>query len=201
MRSSSTFVPGPTDTRTLGVMLDSLTLSPAGIVIPPRLALARVAVASATVGVAAALLGVTPAATVATAHSPQPRISRRCVAHGFGPYTDYADVVVRTVAWTAVATIALAAIARWKRRDAFRNTAKFALSFTAAAFVLELLALFHPNMPIGDALFQAHRFQEVLAGHYYFTSLHPATIAFRTRQVSTSSPFPSLASSGAGSPT
>ena len=177
MRSSSTFVPGPTDTRTLGVMLDSLTLSPAGIVIPPRLALARIAVASATVGVAVALLGVTPAATVATAILLSFGLAA-LVAHGFGPYTDYAHAVVRTVAWTAVVTIALAAIARWKRREAFRNTAKFAIAFTAAAFVLELLALLHPNMPIGDALFQAHRFQEVLAGHYYFTSIAPGNYRF-----------------------
>ena len=177
MRSSSTFVPGPTDKRTLGVMLDSLTLSPAGIVIPPRLALARVAVASATVGGAAALLGVTPAATVATAILLSFGLAA-LVAHGFGPYTDFADVVVRTVAWTAVATIALAGIARWKRGEAFRNTARFALAFTAAAFVFELLALLHPNMPIGDALFQAHRFQEVLAGHYYFTSIAPGNYRF-----------------------
>ena len=33
-------------------------------------------------------------------------------------------------------------------------------------------------MPIGDALFQAHRFQEVLAGRYYFTSIAPGNYQF-----------------------
>jgi hypothetical protein len=133
--------------------------------------------AAATVGVAAALLAVTPAATVATAILVSLALAA-LVAHGFGPYTDYADAVARTVAWTAVATIALASFARWKRGEAFRNTAKFAIAFTAAAFLLELLALLHPDMPIGDALFHAHRFQDVLAGQYYFTSIAPGNYRF-----------------------
>ncbi len=60
----------------------------------------------------------------------------------------------------------------------FRNTAKFAIVFTAAAFLLELLVLLHPDMPIGDALFHAHRFQDVLAGRYYFTSVAPGNYQF-----------------------
>ena len=50
--------------------------------------------------------------------------------------------------------------------------------FTAAAFLLELLVLLHPDMPIGDALFHAHRFQDVLAGRYYFTSVAPGNYQF-----------------------
>jgi len=38
--------------------------------------------------------------------------------------------------------------------------------------------LLHPNMPIGDAMFHAHRFQNVLAGHFYFTSIAPGGYAF-----------------------
>ena len=38
--------------------------------------------------------------------------------------------------------------------------------------------LLHPNMPIGDALFHAHRFQEVLAGKLYFTSIAPGNYRF-----------------------
>ena len=64
------------------------------------------------------------------------------------------------------------------RGEPFRNTAKFAIAFTAAAFLLELLALLHPNMPIGDTLFHAHRFQDVLGGRYYFTSIAPGNYQF-----------------------
>ena len=38
--------------------------------------------------------------------------------------------------------------------------------------------LLHPDMPIGDALFHAHRFQEVLAGTLYFTSIAPGNYQF-----------------------
>ena len=64
------------------------------------------------------------------------------------------------------------------RGEPFRNTAKFAIAFTAAAFLLELLVLLHPDMPIGDALFHAHRFQDVLGGRYYFTSIAPGNYQF-----------------------
>ena len=67
MRASSTFVPGPSDPRALGVMLDSLSLAPDGIVLPPRPALTGVALASAALGAAVALLGVTPGTAVGAA--------------------------------------------------------------------------------------------------------------------------------------
>ena len=54
MRASSTFVPGPSDPRALGVMLDSLTLTPSAVVLPPRRALGGVALASAALGAAVA---------------------------------------------------------------------------------------------------------------------------------------------------
>ena len=69
-----------------------------------------------------------------------------------------------------------AAVVRLAARPPLRNTARFALAFSAAALLLKLLVLLHPDMPIGDALFQAHRFQEVLAGHLYFTSIAPGQL-------------------------
>ena len=73
MRASSTFVPGPSDPRALGVMLDSLTLTPTGIVLPPRAALSGVALAAAVLGAAVSLIGITPASTVGTAVYSAPR--------------------------------------------------------------------------------------------------------------------------------
>jgi hypothetical protein len=65
-----------------------------------------------------------------------------------------------------------------RRSQPLRNTAKFAAAFSAGACVLKLLVLMHPDMPIGDALFHAHRFQGVLAGNLYFTSTAPGGYAF-----------------------
>jgi hypothetical protein len=64
------------------------------------------------------------------------------------------------------------------RGQPLRNTARFAVAFAAGTLFLKLLVQFHPDMPIGDALFQAHRFQEVLRGNYYFTSIAPGNYLF-----------------------
>ena len=177
MRSSSTFVPGAGDPRALGVMLDSLTLTADGIALPPRAALTGVALASAVLGAAIALLGVMPASAVGTAILLSAALAA-LVARGFGPYTDYADAVARATIWTSVVTAILSSGLRRLRGEPFRNTAKFVITFAAAAFLLKLLVLLHPNMPTGDALFQAHRFQEVMAGRYYFTSVAPGNYQF-----------------------
>jgi hypothetical protein len=136
-----------------------------------------VALASAALGAAVALLGVTPASAVGSALLLSAALAA-LVARGFGPYTDYADVVARTTIWTSALTALLAGSRHRLRGEPFRNTAKFAIALTAAAFLLELLVLLHPNMPIGDALFQAHRFQDVLGGRYYFTSIAPGNYQF-----------------------
>ncbi|MCA1648739.1 MAG: hypothetical protein LC753_00220, partial [Acidobacteria bacterium] len=67
MRISSTFVPGPRDTRALGVMLDRVTLTPSGVVLPPRAALSGAAAAGAALGAANAALGMTAGSAVGAA--------------------------------------------------------------------------------------------------------------------------------------
>jgi hypothetical protein len=175
--ASSTFVPGPSDPRKLGVMLDSFVLSPQAITLPPRSAVAGVAMASAALGGAIALVGVTVGSAVGSAIVLGAAIAG-LVAHGFGPYTDFASVAARAAVWIGVLTVALVRAAGAFRGQPFRNTAKFAIVFSASAMLLELLVLLHPNMPIGDALFHAHRFQDVLAGRLYFTSIAPGNYQF-----------------------
>jgi hypothetical protein len=177
MRASSTFVPGPGDRRTLGFMIDRIAIEPAGIVLPPRVAFEGVAVAAAAMGVAIALLGVTAGSAIGGAILVGAAVGA-IVAHGSGPYTDYPGVAARAAIWTAVAVVTLASAAAAIRGGAFRNTTRFAIAFSAAAFLAKLLILLHPDMPIGDALFQAHRFQDVLAGRWYFTSLAPGNYRF-----------------------
>jgi hypothetical protein len=177
VRASNTFVPGPGDRRTLGFMVDRIAVEPAGIVLPPRAAFQGAAVAAAAMGVAIALLGVTAGSAIGGAILLGAAIGA-IVAHGSGPYTDYPGVAARAAIWTALAVVTLTAAAAAIRGSAFRNTARFAIAFSAAAFLAKLLILLHPDMPIGDALFQAHRFQEVVAGRWYFTSLAPGNYRF-----------------------
>ncbi len=177
MRASSTFVPGPSDPRVLGVMLDRISLAPSGVVLPPRAAFRGVALASAAAGAVLALLGVTAGSAVGGVLLLSAALAG-LIARGFAPYTGFPEVAVRATLWIGFLTTILVAIVRRLRHEPFRNTARFAIAFSAAALLLELLALLHPNMPIGDALFHAHRFQEVLAGRWYFTSIAPGEYQF-----------------------
>lgn len=177
LRSSSTFVPGPADRRSLGVMIDRLTVSPAGIVLPPGPALAGVARGSAAVSAAIALLGVTAGTAVGAAVLSSSGLAA-LVAWGFGPYTDFAHLAARVSSWVGLLAVLAVAAVRVRHGAPLRNTARFAVAFSIVALVLQLLTVLHPNMPIGDALFHAHRFQEVLAGRWFFTSIAPGNYQF-----------------------
>lgn len=175
LRSSTTFVPGAGDPRALGVMLDRLALRPDGIVMAPRPALVSTAAASAAMGAGIALLGVTAGSAIGGAVLLSAAASA-IVARGFGPFTDYPATVSTLGVWIAIVLAAGAVAAQYRRP--LRNTARFAAAFSAAALFLKLLVLLHPNMPVGDAMFHAHRFQGVLAGNWYFTSIAPGGYSF-----------------------
>lgn len=177
MRTSSTFVPGRGDPRSLGVMVDAIDLTPDDIVLPPPDHLGMAMLSGAALGAALAFLGITAGAAIGAAvllTAGQGAV----LAYGFAPYTNYAQTASR-LALLAAAILILAPwfIVRW-RQAPLRNTARFAIAFSAGACFLQLLVLLHPNMPIGDALFQAHRFQDVLRGNLYFTSVAPGGYAF-----------------------
>lgn len=177
MRLSATFVPGPGDPRPLGVMLDRVTLSPNGFVLPPRHAFLAVAAAAAVFGAAIALLGVTPGSAIGGATLIALGLAS-LQARGFAPYTDYSSIVIRLALWTAVAVVVLAIAIERIRGHRLRNTARFVLVFSAAALCLKLAVLLHPDMPVGDAMFHAHRFQNVLRGNLFFTSVAPGNYLF-----------------------
>jgi hypothetical protein len=173
LRPSATFVPGPADARALGVMLDRMSLTPDRVPLVPRPALTAASLSSAAMGAALALLGVTAGSAIGGAVLLSAAVAA-VVGRGFGPFTDYPSLALSIA--IALATFALAA-QQW-RGLAFRNTARFAAAFSACALFLKLLILVHPDMAIGDAMFHAHRFQGVLAGRYYFTSIAPGGYAF-----------------------
>jgi hypothetical protein len=158
-------------------MLDRLSIAPAGVVLVPRPALDAAALSSGAMGAAIALLGVTPASAIGAAVLLGAG-DAAVVARGFGPFTDYPSVVIRLAMWIAAAVIGFALLTEWRRRVPVRNTARFAAAFSACALFLKLLVLLHPNMGVGDTMFHAHRFQGVLAGNLYFTSIAPGGYAF-----------------------
>ena len=99
------------------------------------------------------------------------------LSRGFGPYTDYPAAAAWLAGWIA---LAVGLIALWSaRRGAPASApARFVVAFSGAALFLKLLVLLHPQMPVGDAMFHAHRFQGVLAGNLYFTSIAPGNYTF-----------------------
>ena len=177
LNSSDTFVPGPSDPRPLGVMLDRLALAPDGIVLVPDPALAATSFSSAAMGAAIALVGVTAGSAIGGAVLLSAGIAA-VAARGFAPFGTYPATLLRLSEWIAVMLAGLSLLAEYWRRRGLRNTAKFVVIFSASALLLKLAVLLHPDMPVGDAMFHAHRFESVLAGRYYFTSIAPGGYAF-----------------------
>ncbi|MGH9310507.1 MAG: hypothetical protein ACRD1U_14105 [Vicinamibacterales bacterium] len=177
LQISRTFVPGPNDPRQLGVAVDYATLTADAMPLPPRGAFSGAAAGGGAIGAAMALLGTTPGLAVLGTLFVVSGESA-VIARGFAPFTDFPQTASRIAIVISAALVILVFTIERVRREPFRNTARFAAAFTAAALFLKLLVLLHPDMPIGDALFQAHRFQEVLRGNYYFTSVAPGNYHF-----------------------
>jgi hypothetical protein len=177
LNSSDTFVPGPSDPRPLGVMLDRIVLAPEGTVLVPYAALRATSLSSAAMGAAIGLVGVTAGSAIGGAVLLSAGIAA-VTAHGFAPFGAYPATLLRLSRWIAFALAALSLLTDYWRRRALRNTARFAAIFSVSALLLKLAVLLHPDMPVGDAMFHAHRFESVLAGRYYFTSIAPGGYAF-----------------------
>jgi hypothetical protein len=177
LHSSRTFVPGPSDPRPLAMMLDWISLAPSGAVLAPRAAIAGAAVSAGAMGAAIALLGVTAGSAVIGAVLVSAG-DAAVIARGFGPFTAFPWKAARLGCVIAVALVLIAWTTERLRRQSLRNTARFAAAFSAGALFLKLLVLLHPDMPIGDTLFQAHRFQAVLGGNLFFTSIAPGGYSF-----------------------
>ena len=91
---------------------------------------------------------------------------------GFGPFAPWTQRLPAIAAVIGIALLVVVASIERKRAGALRNTARFALMFTASALYLKLLVLLHPDLWLGNALFHAHRLSDVLGGH-----LRPVTEA------------------------
>lgn len=177
MRVSDTFTPGPADPRPLGVVLDRLTLTPSGLVLPPRRAFFGAAASAGILGAGVALLGMTAPAAVIAALLIGAGTSA-LVARGFAPFGSFPLQATWLAIWTTAILVIVARTIEWRTGHALRHTARFALAFSAFAGFVKLLVMLHPDLPIGDALFHAHRFRLVDSGTYVFTSIAPGDYRF-----------------------
>lgn len=176
--SSTTFVPGPSDPRELGVQVDRIVCRPAeGAALPPRGAVAAAAMAGAALGAAFGFVGVTAwnafTATVVVA-------AAQAVPLATGPalYTGYHRTVPWIALWTVIPMVlGVAILERW-RQQPLHGAARFVIAYSAGALYLMLLALLHPSKAVVDAVFHAHRLEWVLAGRYYFTQPMPDGVQF-----------------------
>jgi hypothetical protein len=177
--SSTTFVPGPSDPRTLGIQVEEMNCRPVGgsVVLPPRRASSAAAVGAAAMGAALGLTAMTAGSAVlgtlllAVAQAVP-------LSSGTAPYGDYPATVVRLAVWIALLLVVACRLLEVANRGALRNTARFVVAFSAGAVFLKLLGLLHPSKPVVDALFHAHRLDQVLAGQYYFTQLSTSATPF-----------------------
>lgn len=179
LTSSNTFVPGPGDPRTLGVMVDRWTCVPARghFVLPPPRARVAAATAGATVGAAFALAGLAVPALVAAAVLVA-AAQAGPMASQLAPFSPYVSRVPWIALWVGVALVLVVRGTEMARRTSWSPPARLAATIAVSAGYLKLLALLHPSKLVADALFQAHRFEWVLAGRYYFTQIMPGGVEF-----------------------
>lgn len=170
-----TFVPGNGDNRVLGAVVTRIALEPAGFVSPPAGLLAAALLAAAVFGLAFGLMGLpalvagSGAALLAIGHA-------AVVTRGLGAYGRYGLDAAWMASLIAFGTLAGAGLVRQRAR--LSQAALGVAAISAGALYLKLLVLLHPAMPIGDVLFHAHRFEWVLEGRYFFTSVAPGMYEF-----------------------
>lgn len=158
------------DPRQLGALIDAVRITPTaeGLHWPT----AVVMTATWPLLLLAALWGLTrPSSRMLFAVTTVTGIATAAITmHGVGGFAPSSPLV------PGVTAVVAGAAAAWVVRG--HALASVIVGLTGAAVWIKLLLLGHPSMPIGDAMFQAHRFQYVLSGNWYFTSITPGDYQF-----------------------
>jgi hypothetical protein len=165
---SPTFVPGAGDGRALGVQWRGARFRASGWPRPPWIAIAM-AVATA---VCVTLL--------AAAAAWQPLVIGLVLLTGvvqawlfaFGS-ASFGGYPVWSVTWAGPVLVVGAVVCRLVRHRSDSRAWQAAVAMAAVALVLQGWMLNHPSMTQGDSGFHAHKFNDVLAGRYFFTSGAP----------------------------
>lgn len=201
IRLTPSFSPGPGDPRQLGMQIDDILIEPASGfgVLPPRAVLVDGALAAAAAAAAFGLIRVTAGSTIAGAGVIA--VGQAIVlTSGVAPFSHLANRGLALMVLLAVTLVGAVWCLEWLLGDSLRNTARFVGIFSLAATYLKLLVLWHPGIDVRDALFQAHRFEWVLSGRYFFTSIAPGNYEFpyAIALYVLASPLRALASNTAG---
>jgi hypothetical protein len=176
--SVPTFVPGPSDTRELGVMVDGLECRPEGrLVLPPRGPLQNAVLASAAFGAALGIVCTTlggAAAVTLVVSAGQAFL----LSIGAAPYSAYSRTLLQFAVSIATLMVLTVKVLELGVGEQGRRAARFIVIFSAAVLYLKILGLLHPSKLLADALFHAHRLEWVLAGRYFFTQPMPSGVSF-----------------------
>lgn len=172
------FVPGPQDSRELGVAIRSMAIAPAGgVPLPPIRALAAGTLAVLAIGASLLVIGV-PAMWILGSVTVTAWCQAWLMTHGLAAFLRYPIQAAEMAAWLGLGTVVAVWALERIRGLALSRAALGVIAISLTASYLKLLVLLHPDMPIGDGMFHAHRFQYVLDGRFYFTSLAPGGYAF-----------------------
>ncbi len=177
---SGTFRPGPSDTRVLGVAIDRIACrpGPGASTVPPVRAMAGPALAAALMGGSVALGGASLPAALAVA-AVSGTVPAWLVVQGPAAYRSYPDKLWLLALGVALALHAALLVARrFTREPLLSGAARFAVIVSAAFVFLKLATLLHPLKASVDVVFQANRFDWVLDGRFFFTSLTPGLYQF-----------------------
>ena len=171
-RVSSTFVPGPDDPRTLGLLVHAVGLSDSPG--PSWAVIARTALAVALCVAGVLLCGLGSRALewfVALAMAASAAwlmladgaflgiLANRLVPIGVGTFAVGVSTALLRARWPVVL-----GLPEW--------SAAVGLVLSTSAVKLAFFA--HPMITVGDGIFQVHRAQLVHQGHYFFTSVTPS---------------------------
>jgi hypothetical protein len=176
--SSSTLVPGPSDPRQLGVQIDRIVCIPEpGVASPPSATIRDAALTGAIFGALLVLSGLTLRPALAGVLM-LGVLQALPLSAGPAPYIGFSETSVWLAIWIGVVAIAIVGLMNRFRPVTLQNSARIAITLSAAVLYLKLLGLLHPSkLPI-DAVFHAHRLEWVLAGKYFFTQPMPGGVTF-----------------------
>jgi hypothetical protein len=180
LRVAPGFVPGPSDTRKLGLVLDEFRLDPApsSIALVSDAALAAAAMAAVLFGAAVALCGlpVWAALLVTLLFACAAALP---IATGTAPYTGaYLATLTPLAGVVGTVGVLIAALATRGGRQPIATAAGCAIAASMGLLLLELFGLLHPEKSVVDAVFHAHRLQWVISGRYFFTQPMPDGVQF-----------------------
>jgi hypothetical protein len=172
-----TFVPGPGDSRRLGMIVDEIRLIPDGLPSPPPRAVRSAAIAGAVIAVMLVVAAVPLPWAIGLLAAFAIAQGSVIAASGAAFTRDYLEALPRIAGGATALAAIVAAIAALVRRP-LGGASGIAVAIAAIALTLGIDGLLHPGKAIVDAAFHAHKLGTVLAGQYFFTQPMPSGVEF-----------------------